>query len=153
VRLNKFYSDLLANNMNKKRLWTVVKLVLVLSHKNASVERGFSASTKLLIENMFEETVVAQRVVCDAILTSGMDVKNIHVNPKMLASVRQSHAAYKAGLLAKQQKENKKQLKVEEKKRKSLISSLQLQKKIEMQEMRAETTEIDNQIAELESSK
>ena len=83
-----------------------------------------------------------------------MDVKNIHVNPKMIASVRQWHAAYKAGLLAKQQKENEEQLKLnEEKKRKALISSLQQQKKIQLQEMRAETTEIDKQIAELESSK
>jgi len=41
----------------------------------------------------------------------------------------------------------------EEKKRKVLISSLQQQKKIKMQKMRAETTEIDKQIAELESFK
>ena len=39
------------------------------------------------------------------------------------------------------------------KKRKALICSLWQQKKIKMQEMRAETTEIDKQIAELESSK
>jgi len=103
---------------------------------------------------MLKETVVSQMVVYDAILTAGMDVKNIHVNPKMIARVRQSHAAYKAALLAKQQKENEEQRKVkEEKKCKALISSLQQQKKIKMQEMIAETTEIDKQIAELESPK
>jgi len=60
-----------------------------------------------------------------------MDVKNIHVNPKMIASVRQSHAAYKDALLAKQQKENEEQLKMkEDKKCKALDSSLQQQKKI-----------------------
>ena len=128
--------------------------MFVLSHGNASAEGGFSVNKELLIENMLEETVVAQRVVYDAILTAGMDVKNIHVNPKMIASVRQSHAAYEVGLLAKQQKENEEQLKLkEEKKRKALIRSLQQQKKIKLQEMRAETTEIDKQIAELESSK
>jgi len=37
----------------------------------------------------------------------------------------------------------------EEKKRKALISSLQQQKKITMQEMRAEITEINKQIDEL----
>ena len=59
----------------------------------------------------------------------------------------------KAGLLAKQQKENDEQLKLkEEKKRQALISSLQ-QQKIKLQEMRAETTEIDKHNAELESSK
>ena len=93
---------------------------------------------------------LAQRVEHDAILTAGMDVKNIQVNPKMMASVKLSHAAYKAGLLAKQQKENGEQLKLkEEKKRKALTSSLQQRKKFELQEMRAVTTEIDEQIAEL----
>jgi len=63
VRLDKFYSDLLANNVNKQYLWTVVKLVLVLSHGNASVEGGFSVNKELLIENMLEDTIVSQRVV------------------------------------------------------------------------------------------
>ena len=71
-------------------------------------------------------------------------MKNIHFNPKMLASVKQSHAAYKADFLAKQHRENEEQLKEkEEKKRKARICSLQQQKKIKIQEMRAETTEID----------
>jgi len=61
---------------------------------------------------MLEETVVLRRVVYGAILTAGMDVKNIHINPKMIASVRQSHAAHKAALLPKQQKENEEQLKM-----------------------------------------
>jgi len=86
----------------------------------------------LLIENMLEQTVVLQGVY-DAILTGGVDVKNIHFNPKLIASVRQLHAVYKAALLAKQQKE---QLKIkEEKKRKAPISSLQQQNKIKMQEI------------------
>jgi len=68
-------------------------------------------------------------LVYDAILTAGMDVKNNHVNPKMIASVTQSHAAYKAALLSKQQKENEEQLKMKEEKTcKALISSLQQQK-------------------------
>jgi len=62
VHLDKFYSDLLANNVNRQHLWTVVKLVLVLSHGNASVERGFSVNKELLIENMLEETVVSQMI-------------------------------------------------------------------------------------------
>jgi len=60
-----------------------------------------------------------------------MDVENLHVHPKIIVSVKQSHALYKAGPLAKQQKENEEQLKVKvEKKRKALISSLQKHKKI-----------------------
>jgi len=38
VSLDKFCSDILAKNVNIQHLWAVVKLVLVLSHGNASVE-------------------------------------------------------------------------------------------------------------------
>jgi len=54
----------------------------------------------MLIENMLKETVVSQRIVYDPILTAGMDVKNTHINPKMITSVEQSHTAYKAALSA-----------------------------------------------------
>ena len=37
-----------------------MKLVMVLSHGNAAVEDVFSINKELLIDNMLEETVVAQ---------------------------------------------------------------------------------------------
>ena len=54
--LCKFYFDLLACDDRFKELWTVVKLVMVLSHGNAAVEGGFSINKELLIDNMHEET-------------------------------------------------------------------------------------------------
>ena len=44
-RLDVFYAELLAGNENMQDLWKVVKMVLTLSHGNASVEGGF-LSTK-----------------------------------------------------------------------------------------------------------
>jgi hypothetical protein len=54
-RLDKFYSDLLAKDNDSIELWTVVKLVLIMSHGNASVESGFSINSSILVENMLEE--------------------------------------------------------------------------------------------------
>jgi len=51
---------------------------------------------------MFEVTVVAQRVVFDSIQNAGMEISNIDITPNMLATVRQSNAAFKAALEAKQ---------------------------------------------------
>jgi len=51
---------------------------------------------------MFEVTVVAQRVVFDSIQNTGMEISNIDITPNMLATVRQSNAAFKAALEAKQ---------------------------------------------------
>jgi len=56
-----------------------MKLVMVLSHGNAAVEDVFSINKELLIDNMLEETVVAQRVVFDAIRNAGMDIKNVDI--------------------------------------------------------------------------
>ena len=49
-------------------------MVLMLSHGQASVESGFSVNEELLIENMEEETIVAQRNVFDAVRLSDTDV-------------------------------------------------------------------------------
>ena len=64
------------SDYNRKRLWTGVQLALLL-HGNASVEGGFSVDKKLRIENMLEETVVAQRVMYYTISTAGKDVENV----------------------------------------------------------------------------
>ena len=40
-------------------------LVLILSHSNATVESGFGVNGDLPVENMNEDSIVAQRVVYD----------------------------------------------------------------------------------------
>jgi hypothetical protein len=91
-RLDLFYADLVVSSDTMKDLWKVVKLVLMLSHGNAAVEGGFSVNKELLIDNMTEETVVAQRVVFDAIRIVGMDVKKVEIAKQMLTSVRHARA-------------------------------------------------------------
>ncbi len=43
------------------------KLVLILSHGNASVESGFLVNSSILVENMHEDSIDAQRTVYDAL--------------------------------------------------------------------------------------
>ena len=42
-----------------KSLFSVVKLILVLSHGQARVERGFSVNKEVEVENLKEHTLVA----------------------------------------------------------------------------------------------
>jgi len=46
-RLNTFYFNLLGTDHNNAELWSIVKLVLMLSHGNASVESGFSVNSDM----------------------------------------------------------------------------------------------------------
>jgi len=88
---------------------------------------------------MLEETVVAQRVVFDAIRNAGMDIKNIDITPQMVCAVRQSSAAYKAALETKKRDwAGEEQNMKESRKRMALISSLEQQKRLKLDELKSQ---------------
>ncbi|XP_041840361.1 uncharacterized protein LOC121639268 [Melanotaenia boesemani] len=56
-------------------LWSFVEKLLLLSHGQATVERGFSINKQVEMYNMNEDTVVSQRLICDYVRTCGGVVK------------------------------------------------------------------------------
>ena len=58
-------------NESYKSLFSDVKVILILSHEQAAVERGFSVNKELEVENLKEHTLVAQRIVCDHVNSVG----------------------------------------------------------------------------------
>jgi hypothetical protein len=88
-----FYFDLLGKDQCYSELWTVIRLILTLSHGNATVESGFSINEAVLVENMREESVIVQRVVCDAIHNAG-GVLQLNINKSLQQYVRTSTSAY-----------------------------------------------------------
>ena len=54
-----------------QKLFKVVQHLLVLLHGQASVERGFSVNKELEVENLANQSLVAQRLVCDHINAVG----------------------------------------------------------------------------------
>jgi len=85
-------SKIFAGNEKFTPLWKVVIMVLILSHGIAAVESGFSVNKELLVKNMEDETIVAQRVLFHAIRVAGMDVTEVDISHKMIGCVRQSHS-------------------------------------------------------------
>lgn len=69
-RVDTFYFDQLANKADLKELWRVVKLLLALSHGQATVERGFSSNKEVMVENLAQHSLVAHRVICDHVRSS-----------------------------------------------------------------------------------
>jgi len=97
---------------------------------NASLESSFSANKELRIKNMKEETIVTQRVVFDAIWLADIDKTKIDISKKMMADVRHSHDAYKSALQRKKDKQSEgEKLTSLDRKRKSMIASLEQQQK------------------------
>ena len=137
--LDIFYSKIFAGNEKFAPLWKVVKVVLILSHGNAAVESGFPVNKELLVENMEEETIVAQRVVFDAIGVAGMDVTEVDISDKMIGCVRKSHSVYQSAQQLKKEKQSAEEKRArDDRKRKVTIVSLQQQKKQKLAELKLE---------------
>lgn len=103
-RLDELFTTYMAGDSYSKLL-EVVRIILVLSHGQASVERGFSINKEIEVENMKEHTLVAHRLICDKVKASG-GVLKVPITKPLLAScslARQKYEQY----LGKQREEKK----------------------------------------------
>jgi vacuolar-type H+-ATPase subunit I/STV1 len=102
-------------------LWAVVQKLLLLSHGQASVERGFSVNKQLSIDNMHERTVVAQRMVCDHIKSVG-GVTKVKLTKELMISVSSARQKY-VDYLEQQKKDQAKE--AQSRKRKQLDEEIE----------------------------
>ena len=68
-RLDTFLGNYMQDHIEFAKLWDIFKMLLTISHGQASVERGYSVNKDMLFENLHEKTVVALRTVHDSIST------------------------------------------------------------------------------------
>ena len=52
-------------------MFPIVSLILFLSYGNAGVESGFAVNADMPVENLQEESLVAQRTVYDSVQAAG----------------------------------------------------------------------------------
>lgn len=153
LRLDIFFAEILAETKKYTELWQVIKLCLILSHGNAAVESGFSINKSMLIENMHEESIIAQRHVYDSILYYG-GVKCVPINQRMLLSVRCAHKKYKDYLEKKRQMTKEEDRKKAEKRRISdEIRKLEDEKKCKRMQSQVCEARIEQKIRLLETRK
>lgn len=98
-RLDKFYGNYLGTRDSYAELWKVLKIVLILSHGQADVERGFSVNKDILKCNMGEKSIVALRQVNDAMnSTLGEDyskkIDQFVVTKEVLSSCKSARMRY-----------------------------------------------------------
>lgn len=70
-RVDTLLHSTMGANKAFSKVWHVVKMLLVLSHGQASVERGFSINKELIVENQKEASLVAQRLIVGPIRSVG----------------------------------------------------------------------------------
>ena len=126
-RLDTFLGNYMQDHIQFVKLCDIFKMLLTISHGQASVERGYSVNKDLLIENLHEKTVVALRTVHDSISTLEYYFTKLPLTPAMkrhVMSVRIRYGQYldeqKRESLNEQQRKKRKgvQLSIREAERK-----------------------------------
>lgn len=83
TRLDIFLHGVLGQSYNE--LWSFSKKLLLLSHGQATVERGFSINKEVETCNMQEETMVSHRLICNYVSICG-GLLNVPISKELLAS-------------------------------------------------------------------
>ncbi|KAK5900192.1 hypothetical protein CesoFtcFv8_009591 [Champsocephalus esox] len=124
-RVDTLLHSTMGANKAFSKVWHVVKMLLVLSHGQASVERRFSINKELIVENQKEASLVAQRLIVGHIRSVG-GVTNVQLTKELLISVSGARQRYHS-YLDDQKRANAKEKGVQ--KRKALADELDELKK------------------------
>ena len=119
-RVDTFFMTHLQGEDKYSQLVKVIKLILVLSHGQASVERGFSINKQLEVENLKEESLVAQRLVCDHVRAAG-GIMNINISKSLLNSASMARHRYEQYL---EKERRSKKTAEEQRKRKATLDQM-----------------------------
>ena len=79
----------------------IVRIILVLSHGQATVERGFSENKILLVENLDMESLIAQRLICNYMKRKIFEPHNFPISKNLISSVKSARQKYQQSLVDK----------------------------------------------------
>ena len=69
---------------NTKSSQLLVKIVLTLSHGQASVERSFTFNKSVLNYNITEDSIVAKKAIRDHMLSNGLEPQSIVISNQLV---------------------------------------------------------------------
>ena len=93
-RLDVFLWRYIGAKSQFSKLRNVFSMLLILSHGQAQVERGFSTSKLLLDVNMQNETLVAQRIVHNHMFSENMKPQDLQMTKHLMELVKDVRKSY-----------------------------------------------------------
>ncbi|KAL8580318.1 hypothetical protein ACOMHN_030942 [Nucella lapillus] len=108
-------------------LWSVVQDLLLLSHGQATVERGFSINKKTTADNLSQIGLIARRQIIDHTRLAG-GVLQVPINKELLTCASSARRKYHAYLDAQKQEEGKAKRGEKRKQIEENVSDLKLKK-------------------------
>lgn len=103
-RLDTLLASVMRPISNLRTLWQLVQCLLVLSHGQASVERGFSVNKEIMSINFKERSIVAQRTIYGHIQKCG-GVLNVNIDQDLRNAAKNASSVYRSELRRQQQVE------------------------------------------------
>ena len=92
-RLDAFYFDEMSFKMSAQ-LTSILKLVLILSHGQSSVERGFNVNKDVVKANLQEKSVVSRKMIIDHMQKNNVSPSTIKITRKLARSVKAARQKY-----------------------------------------------------------
>lgn len=154
-RLDTFWLDLILKqeSHNSALLIKFLKMIFCLSHGNAFLERGFSINRECIVENLSEKSLIAQRIIYDAIANCEGGLEKLNIDSEFIRFVKNSRSQYESAL--KSQRINISNETEKLKKRKLIqleLKELEETKKKMLESVSIESSAIDDKIDHLKKS-
>ena len=96
--LDTFYRKFLEGTSSLKKLGDDLKIILILSHCQASVERGFIFNNSMLVENLATKNLIAQRIVYNYMKVKNVSAEDVEIFPTLGPSVKHARQRYSSYL-------------------------------------------------------
>ena len=143
--LDSFLYGCIGEKPEYSKLWEIFKMLLILSHGQSCVERGFSDNKDILSNNMQGQTVISYRMAYDGIKNQDGPIED-SVTKELLVSCRHAHARYQSCLIQKKKTEDASD---KEKRKKEVQEELQSsrKKKERLEKMVQELTKEADELA------
>ena len=72
----------------------VLQMLMILSHGQATIERGFGVNGRLLVENLHTESLIAQRHIPDHMQNYDLQADDLDITRELLNSVGSARNRY-----------------------------------------------------------
>ena len=125
-RLDVFLQKHIGSVRSLSKLWDLLRELLILSHGQATVERGFSVNRQVMIENMKQQTFILQCTIHDHIQSIG-GLGQLVVSGELLPAASAGRKRYSAYL--EEQKKEQQQASQNRKRKIALEDKAELEKK------------------------
>ena len=86
-RVDTFLGSYLNKINSYKHAWMVMIFVFPLSHGQSQVLRGFNINDDVMVENMHNDSLIAQRIVFDHMKCNNFQPHNYEIGQKLCTSV------------------------------------------------------------------